>query len=279
MLLALSAQDYIPHSIYEGFPQPAAQKLFAGVGMRLYNGPYGLYAPLEIIEDFKQFEPISQQAFKDAVKPGMTIVDVGANIGYYTLLAGKLSGASGRVNAVEPCPGNLAFLERNIKLSKLKNITIHPYAAGETFQKREFHVTDISVDHGFYAHPYATTVNMIEVTQLPLDELIKSRVDLAKIDVEGAEIEVLNGMKSIVNRSGSLVLFDEWSPDFMRSAGREPSELFDRLRALGFQHIDVLDDLGRKVTTVDDVLERLRLGHGQILGSNSFASSIETLPI
>src|SRR5688572_30814710 len=128
--LELSASARLPRLLYEGCPESVRKDLFRD-GMRQFNAPFGLYAPLEIVEDLREFEPVTQKTFHEFIKPGMTLLDVGANIGYYSLLAGKLVGPSGRVHAVEPCAKNLTFLERNIHLSKLQNITVHRYAAGE----------------------------------------------------------------------------------------------------------------------------------------------------
>lgn len=259
VLLGLSAQGYLPRSVYRRFPESITKPLFHE-GMRLYSAPYGLYAPFEAIKQWTDFEPISQKTFKNAVKAGMTVLDVGANAGYYTLLAGKLVGPSGKVHAVEPCANNLAFLEKNIKLSRLKNITVHRCAAGEKTRQRIFHVTDRAIDHGFYPHPTTKTVEMIEVSEVRMDELIKSPVHLAKIDVEGAEIEVLNGMTSILSKDDFLALIVEWSPDCLRNAGHDPCELPAHLQRLGFKRLEVLDDRGKQVTSVEEVLQKIRLG-------------------
>jgi FkbM family methyltransferase len=257
--LELSASGRLPRVLYEGCPQSVRKDLFRD-GMRLFNAPFRLYAPIEIVEDLREFEPVTQKIFHQSIKAGMTVLDVGANIGYYSLLAGKLAGPSGRVHAVEPCARNLAFLERNIHLNKLQNITIHRYAAGEKARRRKFYVTDISVDHGFYPHPYAKTVQITEVDEKPVDDFVNLPIDIAKIDVEGGEIEVLNGMTSILNSDQLVSLIVEWSPDCMKNAGHDPADLPAHLQKLGFKRIEVLDDLGKQITSTESVLHRLHLG-------------------
>ena len=88
--------------------------------------------------------------------------------------------------------------------------------------------------------------------QRPLDELIGGRVDAIKIDVEGAEIEVLEGMAEILRRNRALLVWAEWFPAGMRSAGRDPSELPQFLQACGFDEISVIDEGAKRIRTVSE---------------------------
>jgi FkbM family methyltransferase len=198
------------------------------------------------------------QRFVGSLSKGMTVIDVGANVGYYTLVAARVVGPKGTVHAIEPCDTNLAFLTRNLRLSGLRNVQLHACAADAKRARRSFHVTDSAFDHGFYSHPIAKTTRETAVDTVPVDDLVQSPVHVVKIDVEGAEIDVLNGMTRIMRENTHLSLFVEWSPWCMRQAGREAGELPERLREFGFRDICVVDDLAGRERSIEDVLQTLR---------------------
>jgi FkbM family methyltransferase len=200
-----------------------------------------------------EYEPVTQRAFLNALAPGMVVVDVGAHIGYFTVLASRHVGPSGRVHAVEPSEENLWYLRENIARNGLTNVTVHPVAAGSAHGKREFHVTEASDSHGFYNHPHAATLQTIEMEQAPLSDLVTGHVDLLKIDVEGAEIEVLSGIGSMLAQRGALALCVEWNPSCMKNAGYDPLDLPRKMWELGFERIEVLDDLKGGRPPLDEV--------------------------
>lgn len=257
-LLERSARGDLPRALYrKAVAHELAQPLFPD-GVMLRCGPFDFVVPAEVGADYCHFEPLSQQAFLDAVQPGMTVLDVGANVGYYTLLAASRVGEGGRVHAVEPFEGNVAVLTHNLERAAVRNVTVHRWAAGEQQRQRTFHVTDSSIDHGFYPHPVAETVRTVQVTEMPVDDFISAPVQVAKVDVEGAEIEVLNGMRRLLEMSRPLTLFVEWSPRCMGNAGREPEELPAKLAELGFEEVTVLDDLAGRRRELAEVESAMR---------------------
>jgi FkbM family methyltransferase len=208
----------------------------------------------------REYEPMTRAAFAKAVKPGMVVVDVGAHIGFYAMVAAKLMGESGTVHAVEPADENLEFLRKNINLNGFERVEIHPVAAGNICARRVFHITGSSDSHGFYTHPNTGTLQTIAVTQVPLDQLVKGKVDLIKIDVEGAEMEVLDGMNEILCQNKYLQLWVEWFPAAMINAGYAPLDLPRRLLDLGFGPLSVIDDCAQKIRSVEEVGSLLSSG-------------------
>jgi FkbM family methyltransferase len=221
-----------------------------------------LTVPRRYLPDFicREYEPLTTAAFRRAIRPGATVIDVGAHLGYYTLLAGTLAGAAGRVHAVEPCPENQAFLVKNIRLNQLQNVHLYGYAAGAARAERIFHITGSSDSHSLYPHPLTPTVRQVPVTEVPLDEIVRGPVDVAKIDVEGAEFEVLAGMERLLAESPSLELGIEWAPACLRNAGRDPAALPGLLRDLGFTRIEVLDDREGRICSLEETLVQVRAG-------------------
>ncbi len=203
------------------------------------------------------YEPLTQGIFSQKLKLGMTVADVGAHIGYFSLLAAKLVGNRGIVYAVEPCEENLTFLRENIRRNGNSNIRVHPVAAGRKSELRMFQITGSSDSHGFYPHPNTATVRTVEVQQRPMDDILKGQVDLIKIDVEGAEIEVLDGLQYTLAANPSLSLLLEWFPAGMKNAGRDPAELPERLQQIGFRDVQVIDEHAGKIRSVNEVTAEL----------------------
>jgi FkbM family methyltransferase len=224
-----------------------------------YLASRDLYVPRPLLDFYSNFEPLTLRAFRQALAPGMTVVDVGAHIGCYTVLAAPVIGVRGVVYAIEPCVDNRRLLMRNLHRRALTNVIVLPNAAGRTTRRRPFYIAGSSTLHGFYGHPMAgATQTTIEVQESPLDDLLHGSIDVIKIDVEGAEIEVLEGGEQILRRSPEASLFVEWNPACLSAAGYDPAELPDRIAALGFSEIRVLDDHARRVRDLEEVLSEVR---------------------
>jgi FkbM family methyltransferase len=207
---------------------------------------------------FQEYEPVTQRTFARSLKPGMVVADVGAHIGYYSLLAARLVGESGKVLAFEPCEDTVSILDANVRRNRFENVEVHRCAVGSRREIRRFNITGSSDSNGFYTHPLTETMRTVEIEQLTLDEIIRTPLNAVKIDVEGAELEVLEGMREVLARNKKILLWVEWFPAGMRSAGRDPLELPDRLVTLGFRDIQVLDDCNRVVRRMDETVELIR---------------------
>jgi FkbM family methyltransferase len=220
-----------------------------------------LYVPRPLVDFYRNMEPLTRQAFRHALAPGMTVVDVGAHVGSYTAVAAHAVGRRGVVYAIEPGPDSRELLARNVRHHHLHNVVVLPCAAGRTTRSRVFHLETESTLHGFYAHPLSQgAVRTIEVQERPLDEVIPGSVDVMKIDVEGAEIEVLDGARRLLRRSGGASLFVEWNPACLVAAGHAPADLPARLSALGFSRVRVLDDRAGREREIGAVLAEVRTG-------------------
>jgi len=167
---------------------------------------------------------------------GATIVDVGANTGYNTVYAAALVGATGRVIAIEPAADNVRVLRDNVAANHLTNVVVHAVAAGRTHEIRDLFLRgDVSaVNSMFPESMYATVTGIDRVPVAPLDALVEGEADLVKIDVEGAELEVLGGMTRLL-RSPRLQMIVEWHPRLQEAAGYPAAALPQFLLDDGFQ--------------------------------------------
>jgi FkbM family methyltransferase len=183
------------------------------------------------------------------VRPGDTVIDVGANIGAIAAYAAARVGSAGRVIALEPARDNLAVLRENVALNHLSNVTIVEAAAGRRHETRHFYQRgDVSAVNSLYpdsCYGAVTAVSKVEV--LPLDDLVDGPAALVKIDVEGAELDVIAGMPQLLN-DPQLVLVAEWHPVLQQAAGCAPDALPLTLLQAGFD-IEAVGHLGSQYVT------------------------------
>lgn len=229
--------------------------------LRVRVRDFWLVVPEPLLPNYvhHDYEPLAVRWLEDSVRPGMRVVDVGANIGYFSLLMSSLVGRSGHVYAVEPGEENLEVLGAALDANGRDNVTVLPVAAGATRQERVLRLSDSSDSHSFYAHPLAETRATATVMETPLDDLIEAPVDLVKIDVEGAELEVLAGMSRLLAARPRPRLLVEWNPSCLRTAGERAEHLPSFLAERGFE-LSVLDEKAGRPRPVDEVLEALSSG-------------------
>ncbi|MCB1828422.1 MAG: FkbM family methyltransferase, partial [Coxiellaceae bacterium] len=137
---------------------------------------------------------------EQALKPGMTVLDIGANIGYYAMMESQLVSPNGKVIAIEPSPKNIELLKRNVKLNKRDNIiTVKAGAVSNTSENREFYLASASNLNTFHQSGSAAqylTGETVEVATYTVDEIQDEfgKIDLIRMDVEGHEVEIFSGM-------------------------------------------------------------------------------------
>ena len=154
------------------------------------------------------------------------IIDVGANIGYFTCLLSKLVGPAGKVLAVEPEPQNLALLQQNIAINNLKNVVVHPCALGANEGTAMLGLYKSS-NRGRHSIVEEAAKSRIKIPVRTLDDIANESGtngepwSLVKIDVEGYEAFVLDGAKQTLPQINTLVM--EFSPALLRKIGRDPA--------------------------------------------------------
>ena len=151
----------------------------------------------------------------NVVKEGMTALDIGAHIGYFTLILSKLVGERGRVISFEPEPRNFSLLRRNIKLNSCLNVTaVQKAVTNENGRVRLFLHPRGTGDHSI--HPvHFEAQRSLEVETVRLDSYLSRNgilVNFVKIDVQGAEPLVIEGFQSTLEESKPLIVM-EYSPD------------------------------------------------------------------
>jgi len=154
------------------------------------------------------------------IRPGDTVVDVGANVGYNTVYAATRVGRRGRVVAVEPAADNVAVLRENIAASALQSVMVHETAAGRAHQVRDLYLRrDLSAVNSLFPHSvYASVTDVVKVSVTPLHHLVEDEADVVTLDVEGAELDVLARMARLLRHS-QIQLIVGWHPRLQEAAG------------------------------------------------------------
>ncbi|TSC56504.1 MAG: FkbM family methyltransferase [Parcubacteria group bacterium Greene0416_79] len=188
---------------------------------------------------FELYEKDAVSFFKSFIRPGMSVVDIGAHIGYYTRIASRLVGPRGRVFSFEADPENFSFLKRNT--SDRLNVRIYNLAVTDRTGEIDFyHYDEKAGCHSILSNvPLDFKKRKISVTAVHLDALAKEqklgRLDLIKMDIEGGESAALKGMEGLLRGPSRPGLLLEFAPAWIRAAGDEPLNFLRRLESYGYE--------------------------------------------
>jgi FkbM family methyltransferase len=164
------------------------------------------------------YEPRVLEIVKKEVKKGDIVVDLGANIGYFTLIFAKLVGDTGRVYAFEPDPENFALLKKNVEINGYKNVVLVQKAVSNQTGKTKLYLSEENVgDHQIFDSKYGR--KSIEIETVTLDEYFKDEaVDFVKIDIQGAEQATLEGATKFL-QNNKLKIITEFCPKLLNLSG------------------------------------------------------------
>ena len=185
------------------------------------------------------------------VKPGDCVLDVGANIGLYTLPLSRAVGPDGLVIAAEPDPQNLALLQRNIEANGCHNVRVIPAALGDKTGAVKLYQRSDNRGALSTADIFGVgEANAIAISMRRTAEVLERMPRLVKIDVEGQEPLVIAGM------GGTLpeILFFEFSPKQLSAAGHDPATFLSELQMSGYQLEAVEPETGNRVPISGDGL-------------------------
>lgn len=188
---------------------------------------------------FGVWEPALTAFMRARLTPGRTLVDVGANIGYFSLLGARLVGPNGRVVAVEALPATFEALRANLALNEAENVRALNVAAAAEHGELTL--------YGGEVHNSGTTTSIASeglerlatVTAAPLADLLTAEelhsTRLVKIDVEGGELDVLHGLlPALEGMPDDLEIIVEISPDELEHGGHRRDEPIHLLAGYGF---------------------------------------------
>lgn len=186
---------------------------------------------------YESYEPLETQLVKREIKRGNVVLDLGANIGYYTLIFAKLVGEEGKVFAFEPDPTNFALLEKNIEMNGYKNVILVQKAVSNKDGKLKLYLSEYSMgDHAIFN--LYEGCKFIDIEAIRLDDYFKNyegKIDFIKIDTEGAEEQAIQSMLNLLKKNKTVKILTEFFPIGLKGSDIDPAEYLNTLLKLDFK--------------------------------------------
>lgn len=214
---------------------------------------------------------------------GMTAADIGANVGALTIACARAVGPTGKVYAFEPEPADASLLNEMFDLNGISWVELQRIAVSHSNGRATFHVSPIGGHSSLYelSPGEGSPQVVIEVETRRLDDAIPAggTVDLVKMDVEGAELDVLDGMPEIIKANPELTIIAEFGYSHVARQGISPDVWLDRFLTLGFNVFAIDEMTGRcEPATVDDLRSRLSVNLAITkFGSRAYKLLVETV--
>jgi FkbM family methyltransferase len=201
-----------------------------------------MYIPADNIGFFMApaYEPETTAVFLSLITDGDVVVDLGAHVGYYTLLAARRVGPEGRVFAFEPNPDNFRLLVKNIDLNFYSNVIPVQKAVSNETGEAELFLQGGATHSLFRKSENSNKSVLVQTTSLDeyfqtIEQRLRSRITLIKMDIEGAELQAALGMRRIIRENAEIAIISEFEPENLKASGTDPSEFKSYLTGQGFK--------------------------------------------
>jgi FkbM family methyltransferase len=212
----------------------------------------------------RPFEPLETEIVKKEIKSGNIVVDIGANIGYYTLIFANLVGKEGKVFAFEPSPDNFALLQKNIKINNYQNVKLEQIAVSNKSGKTKLYLTVNPADNRIY--DLHDNSNFVEVVTISLDDYFNKyngKIDFIKMDIQGAEWAAIQGMPLLLKKNKNIKILTEFCPPLIKGFKIESAEFLKLLLKHNFKIYNIntrkmkiestnIDELSKTYPTEND---------------------------
>lgn len=194
------------------------------------------------------FEPHVTQAITNTLRPGDTFLDLGANIGYFSLLASSLVGPTGHVVGFEARPDNVSLARLSIRENGFRNVTLHNLAVAEQDSQLKMYAPDHTSLSQVVDRSVEGAEHFVVIQAVALDDALAGlpRLDVVKMDIDGGELRAVRGMRGVLRRHRPKLFF-EFAPYVLRELGRcDPKLLLEEILDLGYR----LSGLGSRGGTI-----------------------------
>jgi FkbM family methyltransferase len=239
--------------------RPKGQKIVKTHGLKMFVD-WGADPALLLLGQYS--EAFETKLFEESLRDDSVVVDVGANMGWYTLIAAKRYKTC-KVYAFEPDLAAYSLLVNNVHLNELQNVFVSPNAVSNTDGSTTFYISRGWSGSSLANENSGERSTPIPVKMITLDNFFEkktppNKLDILKMDVEGAEGLILNGAKNLL-RLNNIKIFMEFSPRMLSNLGSNPKQTLQELEEQGYK-INIIDENNRKLipTSTLEILTKWR---------------------
>lgn len=219
------ANNFINYLLKSNVAEVQGHKMFLDSKDTLYLSINGVY------------EPFETELVKKEIKNGDVVLDIGANIGYFTLIFAKIVGEEGKVFAFEPDPTNFSLLKKNVEINGYQNVILIQKAVSNKTGKIKLYLSEENLA-GHRIYNLHGDRKSIEIEAIQLDDYFENyngKIDFIKMDIEGAEGQAIQGMFNLLKKNKTVKIVTEFLPIALKISGIEPIEYLKMLIEHGFK--------------------------------------------
>lgn len=202
------------------------------------------------------FEEFETEIVKKIIKKGDIVLDVGANIGYYTLIFAKLVGKNGKVFSFEPDPTNFDLLTKNVKINGYENVILVRKALSYKTGKTNLFLSNTNAGDHMIVDTKENR-DTVEIEMTTGDDYFRDfseQLNFIKMDVQGAEIDALRGMSSLLQKINDIKIMIEFAPKWLKNFGYDPLKLLNYLREYDFKLFEIDNDRKKIISVNSKIL-------------------------
>ena len=206
---------------------------------------------IETYADVDSYDPGSTAILKKLLKKDMNVINIGANIGYFTLLAAREVGPQGKVFAFEPFPQTVELLQKNVDVNGYSNVDVVPMAVSDKTGTAKLSVGGSSL-HNVISSRIITEMSLITVPQTSVDDFMSQKelsINFVIIDAEGSEPFILNGMAKTLEKNPDMVIMIEYNPFTLELTGSTLENFMNTITNYGFL-IYLINEVTLKITPI-----------------------------
>jgi len=213
-------------------------------------------------------EEYETKLFKKKLREGMRFLDLGANIGFYSIFARSIIGEKGLVISFEPFPKNANLIRKSVKLNRYDNVVVveaavsNKHGKAKLYLSPEYYTENSLIDLEFTYPKNWKGQRAIDVKVITIDDFLGKKiknfcVDFIKMDIEGSEHKALRGMKKTIEQNESLALMTEFWPNGLIKNGSEPRDFLEHLASLNFNLFSHMDNEYERIyqVTINQIMK------------------------